>query len=122
MGRFTVVYRVRVFLVVWRVWGFLGLFLKFGKVGVVFKSMASFGSDVLMDMGDYDNSFSSDEELFLRTHRVHQMVFIAMVANVNTLDLFNSNKLDPSVNQLVNHKIVGICLARCEPFQVCSKP
>jgi len=122
VGRFTVVYRVRVFLVVWRVWGFLGLFLKFGKVGVVFKSMASFGSDVLMDMGDYDNSFSSDEELFLRTHRVHQMVFIAMVANVNTLDLFNSNKLDPSVNQLVNHKIIGICSTQCELLQVCSKP
>ncbi len=47
-----------------RVWHFLGLFLRFGEVGVVFRSMAPFDSDVLMDMGDYDNSFSSDEELF----------------------------------------------------------
>lgn len=47
-----------------RVWGSFGLFLRFGEVGVVFKSMASFDSDVLMDVGDYDNSFSSDEELF----------------------------------------------------------
>jgi hypothetical protein len=43
---------------------FLGYFKKFGEVRVVFRSMASFDSDVLMDMGDYDNSFSSDEELF----------------------------------------------------------
>jgi hypothetical protein len=50
------------------------------------------------------------------------MVFIATIANINTLDLFNSNKLDPSVSQLVDHKIVGICLAQCEPFQVFSKP
>jgi hypothetical protein len=50
------------------------------------------------------------------------MFFIAAVANVNTLDLFNSSKLDPSMSQLVNHKIVGICSAQCEPFQVCSKP
>jgi hypothetical protein len=54
----------REFRAIYRVWGFLGLFLRFGEVGVVFRSMASFDNDVLMDMGDYDNSFNSDEELF----------------------------------------------------------
>ncbi len=63
-GVFGLFFGFGVFRAISRVWGFLGLFLRFGEVRVVFRSMASFDSDVLMDMGDYDNSFSSDEELF----------------------------------------------------------
>jgi hypothetical protein len=63
LGFFWVVLWCGEFKAISRVWGCLGRFLRFGEVGVVFRSMASFGIDVLMDMGDYDNSFSSDEEL-----------------------------------------------------------
>jgi hypothetical protein len=49
--------------------------------------MASYDNDVLVDMGDYDSfSSSSDEKLFQRMQRVHQMVFIIAIANTNTLD------------------------------------
>jgi hypothetical protein len=48
------------FRVISRVRGFSRLFLWFREVGVMFRSMASFDSDVLMDLGDYDNSFHSD--------------------------------------------------------------
>jgi hypothetical protein len=51
--------------------------------------------DVLMDIGDFDNSSSnSDEKLFQRTKKVHQMVFITTVVGLNTFDLFNSKELD----------------------------
>ncbi len=45
-----------------RVWSFLAMFLKFGKIGIVFKSMASFDSDVLMDVGDFESSLSRSDE------------------------------------------------------------
>jgi len=48
-----------------------------------------------MDIGDFDNSSSnSDEKLFQRTKKVHQMVFITTVVGLNTFDLFNSKELD----------------------------
>jgi hypothetical protein len=33
------------------------------------------------------------------------MVFVAAIANVNTLDLFNSKELYLSAGQLVDHKV-----------------
>ncbi len=49
--------------------------------------MASYDSDVLVDIGDYDSSsFTSDEKLFQRMRRVHQMVLIVSIAITNTLD------------------------------------
>jgi len=59
-----------------------------------------------MDTIDYDNpSSNSNEELFWRTQKVHQMVFAVVIANTNTLDLFNSKELYLSVGQLVDHKV-----------------
>jgi hypothetical protein len=68
--------------------------------------MTSYNNDVLVDMGDYDGSSSnSNEELFQRTQKVHQMVFATIVANTNTLDLFNSKELYLNAGQLVDHKV-----------------
>jgi hypothetical protein len=84
------------FRAIFKVWESLGIYLGFEDFWAMFRvwrgwgcfrSMASYDSDVLVDMGDYDSfASSSDEKLFQRMGRVHQMVFIIVIASTNTLD------------------------------------
>ncbi len=68
------------------------MFLGLGKAKVVLNPWHLL-RDVLMDIGDFDSSLSSsDEKLFQRTKKVHQMVFITTVVGLDTLDLFNSKE------------------------------
>jgi hypothetical protein len=54
-------------------------------------------------MGDFDIFLSnSEEEMFQKICRQHQIVFTFVVASDNILALFNANELEPSVGQLVN--------------------
>jgi hypothetical protein len=95
-GFFGLISKFGDFKAIFKVWKSLEIFLGFGdfwaifrvwKVWGCFRSMASYDSDVLVDIGDYDSSsFTSDEKLFQRMRRVHQMVLIVSIAITNTLD------------------------------------
>jgi hypothetical protein len=68
--------------------------------------MASFDSEVFHDIPEsYNSSLSSDEELFEKTCKRHQMVFATSVVGTNTWELFNANELDPNVEQLINQDV-----------------
>jgi len=45
------------------------------------------------------------EEMFQRTCKQHQIVFAVVVANVNTLTLFNTNELKLIVGQSINQNV-----------------
>jgi hypothetical protein len=56
--------------------------------------MDSFYSHAYLNMGNVDNSFSnSDEEMFWKMNKQHQMVSTIIVESANTLELFNTNEL-----------------------------
>jgi hypothetical protein len=50
------------------------------------------------------NSFlsSSDKEIFKRTHKQDQLVFVVLMVGANTLKLFNANELELGVGQSID--------------------
>jgi hypothetical protein len=56
------------------------------------------GNDIFLDMVDFNGfSSSSDEEMFQKTSKQHQIMYIVVVMATTTFKLFNTNELGPNV-------------------------
>jgi hypothetical protein len=57
-----------------------------------------YGNDVFLNMVDFNGfSSSSDEEMFQKTHKQHQNMYIVVVMGIIIFKLFNTNELEPNV-------------------------
>jgi len=74
--------------------------------GFFFCSMVFSNNNALLDIGDFNNfSSNTDEEMFHRIHKQHEIVFIVTIASVDTFKLFNANEFKPSVEQLMDQNV-----------------
>jgi hypothetical protein len=68
--------------------------------------MASSNNEVFHDSPkSYNSSLSSDEKMFERMCKRHQMLFATSMVGTNTWEFFNANELDLSVEQLINQDV-----------------
>jgi hypothetical protein len=57
-----------------------------------------YGNDVFSDMVDFNGfSSSSDEEMFQKARKQHQIMYIVVIMGTTTFKLFNTNELEPNV-------------------------
>jgi len=47
-------------------------------------------------------SSSSDEEMFKKTHKQHQNMYIVVIMGITTFKLFNTNELEPNVRKSID--------------------